>query len=636
MHSNQEAALGTPPGDDFQVGREEPLLEPAPQGDEVVSRALGWSLAGLAVVGVLCLFGWLLFAPVTVEDSPFTPPDDAPPIADVGLPAEMFPDLPFTDITKEAGIDFVHFNGVTGELLMPEPIGSGCAFFDYDNDGDQDILFVNSSYVPGHEKPQPAPTMALYQNDGRGHFGNVTAGSGLEVALYGMGVACGDYDGDGLTDVFITAVGPNRLFRNLGGGRFDDVTAKAGVAGESQRWSSAAGFFDYNNDGRLDLFVCNYVDWSEELDAKLDSNQMGIPDYLQPWLCRGTQNYLYRNNGDGTFADVSRAAGIHVVNPASGLPKGKGLGVVFYDLDNDGFQDIVVANDSVQTFLFHNQRNGTFREIGEAAGIGNDHNGLPLSGMGIDLAYLHDDDRVTVGVGNVDNKATAMFLSQSDHLHYTDAVPSFGIAAETMRYTTWGLFFFDCDLDGRLDMFQSNGSINSREAAHVQGKLYDQPCQVFWNCGPGQPIRLAPLPLAKRSPAIEQPRMARGASCADIDGDGDLDVLVTQNRGPALLLRNDQRSANNYLRLKLVGDGGNREAIGARVEDRVAGRLPRNRVDPTRSYCSQVELPVTFGLGNNAHPDEVRVVWPDGSQQEVSDVKINGLTVVRKSTESKR
>jgi hypothetical protein len=216
-----------------------------------------------------------------------------------------------------------------------------------------------------------------------------------------------------------------------------------------------------------------------------------------------------------------------------------------------------------------------------------------------------------------------------------DSVWSTGIAAETLRYTTWGLFFFDGELDGRLDMFQCNGSINTQDFANVRGHPFLQPCQLFWNCGPGHPIRLAPLPVDKRSAAIVVPRLARGAAYADLDGDGDLDVLVTQNAGAALLLRNDQRSDNNYLRLKLMGDGGNREAIGARIEVRVAGQVLRNRVDPTRSYCSQVELPVTFGLGKNNRPDEVRVFWPDGSSQAVEDVRVNALTVVRKSAQTK-
>jgi hypothetical protein len=636
--SPPEAPL--PPGAERESFLPQADTEQAP-GDDVIWRALLWSLAAAAAVGVLIFFAWLILAPVEST----TPPDLVFPmlaIRDVQIEPSQVPELPFVDAAGEAGIHFTHFDGRTGLLLMPETVGSGCAFFDYDNDGKQDLLLVNGSYLPGHDKPaspknsegrNPSaaqPTMALYHNEGGGRFRDVTSGSGLEVSMYGMGVACGDFDGDGMTDVFVTALGPNRLFRNLGGGRFADVTQKAGVAGEPNRWSTSAGFFDYNNDDRLDLFVCNYVDWSEQMDQKISYSPNGIRNYMPPWFCNGTHNYLYRGNGDGTFTDVSREAGIEVMNPASNVPKGKGLGVVFCDLDEDGWLDVIVANDLVQGFLFHNQRNGTFREIGEAAGLGNGQNGEPVAGMGVDVGHLYEDGRVTVGMANLSGKITAMFASQQNPLSYVDEVLSLGIAAETQRSTSWGLFFFDCDLDGRLDMFQCCGSISCEPCTKVMHEDYLQPSKLFWNCGPDRPIRLAVLPKEKRSAVLDRPLMARGAAYGDFDGDGDQDILINQNGRPALLLRNDQRLENNWIRLKLVGEGGNREAIGARVEVRVGGQLLRRRVLPTRSYLSQVELPVTIGLGKHTRPDEVRIIWPDSTSQVVPDVKRNGLTTIKK------
>jgi hypothetical protein len=556
-------------------------------------------------------------------------------LGDERVADDLIPSLPFTDITAAAGLRFHHFSGATGKLYMPESMGSGCAIWDYDNDGWQDLLLLNGAAFPGEATPNPPPTMALYHNQGDGTFRDVTRGSGLDVPLYGVGVALGDFDGDGRTDVFIAALGPNRLFRNLGEGRFKDVTAAANVAGDANRWSTSAGFFDYDNDGWLDLFVCNYVDWSVELDQTLDHRMQGVPNYVQPSQFGGAHCYLYRNLGNGTFDDVSASTGIQVKSHVNGEPLAKALGVVIADLDEDGWQDLVVANDGLPAFLFHNTGRGSFEEIGDAAGIGFNYEGNRVDGMGIDLGHLYDDNRLTIGIANTDGKSTAMFTSQVSPLLYADTVLSTGIASATQPYTGWGLFFFDCDLDGRLDMFQCTGSVHSEAVSNVTGVGYLEPSLLFWNTGPGKPVRLAPLPDARRSPALDVPLMGRGAAYGDLDNDGDLDILISQIDRPAVLLRNDQSSGNHSLRLKLHGVGGNREALGARVEAELGPLTIRRRVQPTRSYLSQVELPVTVGLGRRQKVDRLRIIWPNGDVQTLENVPIDQTVEVTQAADGK-
>ena len=538
----------------------------------------------------------------------------------------------FTDITKQAGISFVHNNGAYGDKLLPETMGGGVAFFDFDNDGHQDLLFINSTYWPEHIPAGKQPTpMALYRNDGRGRFTDVTAGSGLAVSFYGMGVAVGDYDNDGLVDVFITGVGGNRLFRNEGQGKFRDATQTAGVAGAAEAWGTSATWIDYDNDGKLDLFVCNYVRWSPELDrsASFELPQIGRA-YGPPRKFQGTFPNLYHNEGNGNFRDLSAQAGIQIKDPATGLPMAKALAVAPVDADNDGWMDLVVANDTVQNFLFHNEHNGTFKEVGARSGVAYDAYGLTRGAMGIDSARFRNDDALGIAIGNFANEMNALYVAQRDSLVFADEAINEGVGPASQKLLKFGLFFFDYDLDGRLDVLTANGHLEPEISRVDSSQQYRQPAQLFWNRGDKKGMGFEAVPAAKCSADLLKPIVGRGSAYADIDSDGDLDVVLTQIAGPPLLLRNDQPPGRHWLRLKLTGVKSNRDAIGAWIKVRVGGRTLSRQVMPTRSYLSQSELPVTIGLGDNDKVDGVEILWPSGAKQKAT-AQVGRLTSITES-----
>jgi len=537
----------------------------------------------------------------------------------------------FSDITAASGIRFVHVNGATGDKLLPETMGGGVAFFDFNNDGAQDLLFVNSTRwpwaPPAEAKP---PTAALYFNDGKGRFTDVTSGSGLDISLYGMGVAAGDYDNDGQVDVFITGVGGNRLFHNLGGGRFADVTPSSGVGGTTNDWSTGAAWIDYDNDGDLDLFVCRYVKWSRAIDFEVDYRLPGIGRaYGPPMKYEGTYPALYRNDGGAKFTDVSAASGVQVKNVAIDQPLAKSLAVAPVDVNNDGWIDLVVANDTVQNFLFTNRHDGTFAEVGARAGVAFDAYGLARGAMGIDSARFRNDDALGIAIGNFANEMNALYVSQRDALMFADEAVSEGVGPASRLLLKFGLFFFDYDLDGRLDVLTANGHLEEQIHRVQADQRYRQPAQLFWNRGSARGQGFAPVTPEKAGPDLFKPIVGRGLAFADIDGDGDLDVVMTQIAGPPLLLRNDQKPGHHWLRLKLVGRKSNRDAIGAWVKVRVGSQVLSRQVMPTRSYLSQSELPVTFGLGAAARVDEVTVNWPGGETQKITDVRIDALNTIR-------
>jgi len=596
----------------------------AEQDDAVIGRALRRSSMILAVagliVGILVLFDVKTLFPKVPQ--PSIPLATARPRT---YPPLHVPHVPLVDVTREAGITFKHENGGSAEKLLPEMMGGGCAFFDYDADGDQDLLLQNCRRWEWDPRPRESPTTpALYRNDGTGHFDDVTAGSGLDVSLFGMGVACGDFDNDGLVDVFLPAVGPDRLFRNLGGGRFADVTESAGVAGGIDPWGTSAGWFDYDNDGDLDLFVCNYVAWSREYDVAQEFGQTGMGrSYGRPQAFEGSFSSLFRNDADGTFADVSAAAGLHVRNPATGVPAGKALAVTFFDFDEDGWLDIVVANDFVRNHLFHNRGDGTFEEIAEEAGVAYDFDGNARASMGIDAAHFRNDRAVGIAIGNYANWMTALLVSSGAELRFTDEGNTTGLGYDTLRELTFGLFFVDYDLDGRLDFFTANGHILDDIHRVQTNQSFEQPPVLSWNCGPEQVTEFRRVGGAECGPDLERRSVGRGASCADIDGDGDLDLLVANLIGPPRLFRNEQTLGHHWLRFRLQGTRCNRDAIGAVVEVDLDTCTLRREVMPTRSYLSQIELPVTFGLGTVDRVRAVRVRWPDGSRQELRGVDVD-------------
>lgn len=607
--------------------------------DTVIATALKKSLVVIAVLAALVggTLTWLLRKP---------PPQAVQITVDVpgtkvrGKPQLELPEMSFADITAESGIRFTHENGAYGDKLLPETMGSGCAFFDFDNDGDSDIVLVNSCRWPWDSRSTnegtTKPTLAVYRNDGDAKFTDVTKQLGLDVVFYGMGVACGDYDNDGDVDLYFTAVGKNRLFRNDSGKQFVDVTDEAGVGGVESQWSTSAGWLDFDNDGDLDLFVCNYVEWTKQFDLAQKFTLIGGGrGYGRPQPFNGTFPYLFRNDG-GKFTDVSKPAGIQILNSDSNVPMAKSLGMTFADFDHDGALDIAIANDTVQNFLLHNLGDGRFEEIGVLAGIAFDLDGTARGAMGIDSAWFRNSPAIGIAIGNFANEMTALYVAKSNDLQFRDEAVSNGLGPNTRLELTFGVFFADLDLDGRQDFFAANGHLESEINKVQQSQHYEQPPHLFWNCGPKHPTEFEPLTAAKCGPDVFKPNVGRGAAYADIDGDGDLDLLVATSGQNAKLLRNNQQLGNHWIRFQLVGSGKvNRDAIGSVVELHANGMTQRHQVMPTRSYMSQMELPVTFGIGKSEKIDKVLIHWPDGKTQELNGLAINQTHRITKPDDSK-
>jgi enediyne biosynthesis protein E4 len=521
----------------------------------------------------------------------------------------------FTDVTAQAGVRFVHNSGAFGQKYLPETMGSGVVWFDADGDGWQDLLLVNATNWPGRPGPQSLPT--LYRNNRAGGFVDITRGSGLDVAMYGIGAAAADFDNDGKVDVYVTALGGNRLFRNRGAGKFADVTRQAGVADSG--FSTSALWIDYDNDRNLDLFVTHYVEWSidKDLFCTLDGKHKS---YCTPESYKGQSPSLFRNRGNGTFENVTKAAGIYDTSS-------KGLGVAMLDFDGDGRMDLFVANDTEPNRLYRNKGNGTFEDVAVAAGVAFSEGGVARAGMGVDASDYDGSGRPSLVIGNFANQMMALYHNEGRGLFIDDA-PRSAIGRSSLLSLTFGCFFFDYDLDGLPDIFAANGHV-SDDIERVQPRVtYAQRPHLFRNAGRKQFDDMS----ARAGAPLQQAIVARGAAYSDYDLDGDLDIIVTTNNGPARLFRNDGGNRNNVLRVQTVGIASNRDGIGARVEVTVRGTRLWQIVKTGSSYASQSELPLTFGLGAASGVDGVRVVWPTGRVDTVGALPANQSVTIQEGS----
>jgi enediyne biosynthesis protein E4 len=514
----------------------------------------------------------------------------------------------FSDATAAAGLKFTHNSGASGKKYLPETMGSGCAFLDVDGDGWQDVLFVQSRNWPSAGSRKGPSYPALYRNNQNGTFTDITRASGLAVEVYGLGVTAADYDNDGDTDIYITALGPNRLFRNAGAGRFEDVTTRAGVGDPG--FSAGALWFDYDRDGRLDLFVANYVEWSAEKDlfCTLDGRSKS---YCTPESYKGQSPALYWNKGDGTFENRTRKAGLF--DPAA-----KALGLAMLDYDNDGRLDVFAANDTQPNRLYRNKGDGTFTDVALTAGVAFNEAGVARAGMGVDAADYDGSGRQSLVIGNFSNEMMALYRNEGNGL-FIDEAPGSAIGKASLPALTFACFFFDFDLDGLLDIYAANGHVADDISAVQRNVTYAQPPHLFRNLGSKKFEVLS----ASVGAAFRQPVVARGAAYGDYDRDGDLDILVTTNNGPARLLRNDG-GPNRMLRVTTVGVQSNRDGIGAKVRVSVEGGAARWAMVKTgSSYLSQSELPLTFGLGRAPRVTGVEVTWPNGRTEKVAAGAVN-------------
>jgi enediyne biosynthesis protein E4 len=515
----------------------------------------------------------------------------------------------FSDITAKAGIKFTHNNGAFGKKWLPETMGPGCAFIDYDNDGYPDILLINGEDFAGHPRVSGTPgatPLKLYHNNGNGTFTDVTQKSGLAIPMYGMGVAIGDYDNDGFDDIFVTSLGQSHLFHNNGNGTFTDVTKAAGMWGPNE-FSTSAAWVDYDRDGKLDLVVANYVQWSEQGDlyCTLDGSHKS---YCTPESYKGASVRLWHNLGDGKFEDATQKAGL-------GDPTSKSLGVAILDANGDGWPDILIANDTQPNKLYINKKNGTFEEHGVTSGIAFSEDGVARAGMGVDAADYDRSGHASVIITNFANQMVSLYHNEGNGL-FVDEAPQSEVGRATLVTLGFGCFFFDYDNDGWPDIFVADGHIEDAIEKVQKRVSYAEPPHLFRNLGAGKFEEVT----AKMGKAFAAPKVARGAAYADIDNDGFLDILLTTNAGPAYLFHNEDGS-NRSLRIRLTGTKSNRDGIGAVVHVSAGTDKQTKMLRSGSSYLSQSELVLTFGLGAHTAVDAVEIEWPSGQVDRLSNVK---------------
>ena len=518
----------------------------------------------------------------------------------------------FEDVTRAAGIHFVHNSGAFGKKWLPETMGPGVAFLDYDNDGWQDILFVNGTAWSGH--PGRHTTLALYHNNHDGTFTDVTQKAGLATEMYGMGVAVGDFDNDGYDDIFITALGQSHLFHNNGDGSFTDVTKKAGLWGPNE-FSTSAAWVDYDRDGHLDLVVANYVQWSPENDiyCALDGK---TKSYCTPEPYKGSSIRLWHNRGDGTFEDATQKAGLYD-------PTSKSLGVAILDANQDGWPDILVSNDTQPNKLYINNGNGTFSEKGVQAGIGYSEDGIARAGMGVDAGDYDRSGYPSVLITNFSNQMIALYHNERNGLFVDDA-PQSDVGHASLLTLGFGCFFFDYDLDGWLDIYIANGHIEDAIERVQRRVRYAEPPHLFHNLGDGKFKEVT----TSAGASFAAPRVARGAAYGDINNDGALDVLVSTNGGPAALFRN-AGTKNHSLRIKLTGTKSNRDGIGAVVRVTAGNDTQSQMLRSGSSYLSSSELIVSFGLASHTQADAVEIRWPSGQSDHLKNVAADQIVTVK-------
>jgi enediyne biosynthesis protein E4 len=513
----------------------------------------------------------------------------------------------FRDVTQQAGIHFTHNTGAFGKKFLPETIGPGVAFIDYDNDGWPDIFLVNSMDWPGHMQKHATPK--LYHNNHNGSFTDVTHAAGLDVEMYGLGVAVGDYDNDGYDDLFVTALGQSHLFHNNGNGTFTEVTQKAGLAGPHE-FSTSAAWVDYDKDGKLDLVVGNYVQWSPENDlyCTLDGKSKS---YCTPESYKGTSVRLWHNRGNGTFEDATQKAGL--ADPTS-----KTMGVTVLDYDNDGWPDLLFSNDTQPNKLYRNNGNGTFTEKGVIAGVAFSEDGVARAGMGVDAADYDHSGYPSVMITNFSNQMLSLYHNEGKGL-FVDEAPQSAIGRATLLTLGFGCFFFDYDLDGWPDIFIANGHIDP-DIQRVQANVkYAMPPHLFRNLGKGRFEEVT----TQMGPAFSAPRVGRGAAYADVFNDGRLALLLSTNGGPAYLFRNEVQpgaASNHSLRFKLVGIKSNRDGIGAVVRLVSGGEAQTQMLRSGSSFLSSSELVLTFGLAQHDKADAIEIRWPSGQLDRLTNV----------------
>ncbi len=522
----------------------------------------------------------------------------------------------FVDVARSAGITFQHNNAASPEKYLIETMGSGCGWIDYDQNGLLDLYLVNGAATGVYSPTQPLRS-ALYRNNGDGTFTDVTVEAKVAAAgLFGMGVAVGDFDNDGFPDLFVLGYGRCILYQNNGDGTFTDVSARADVE-NSGRWASSAAWFDFDNDGRLDLVIANYVDWSPERNFYCGDHGPGMRSYCHPDDFHGQPLTLYHNNGDGTFTDVSKSSGV-------GIKGGNGLGVVTFDYDNDGWQDIFIANDHMPNFLFHNNRDGTFREVGYVAAVAVSSDGQFEAGMGTDAADASGNGNMDLVVTHLDMQLARFYQNLGDQT-FDDATLRSKIGYATYHMSGFGARFMDYDNDGARDLFMANGHVLDNIERYHSNTRYAEPKLMFRNNGRGVFEDVS----NSLGPDFQQPRVSRGAAVADFDNDGDLDILVNNNGQAPQLLRNDGGNANHWLEILLIGTKSNRDGVGARVKVSAGDLTLHDQRKGGMSYQSAQDPRLHFGLGPHSTVDAVEILWPSGSMTKLGSLKSDRILAIK-------